>query len=900
LTVTLKSLFIGLRFMSHKTASDVRAKKKHEKKASDLQGTSESQRKTGITIVSKVSKSTIQASENVPQEETSEMQWVVETQKNKSGIVHPDTFQEARKELIAEVQLKKRRNSDPLLGSLETLNFSTISSSTLSKTTAISGTTSEQDRSPRKHRTSKESPRPGGHSTTASKKAPSRTGTSPDERRYLPSDEEVFDSSPDTLSPLHQFTDEISKEELSWGSSLSTEESSLLSSIDLKDDNDSESELDPREVDSVGLFKIDNPEFNSDPIAENAVIWKELHGVKYIKAATPAALIHMLADASAYSDKDFIDTFLLTYEYWTDAVTVLKLLYNQYVSPKIRTKTSKIDNEETLRLWIQLRVINVLKKWIELKYNELRKHKLWQNTLTRFLRYLANRSEKERSWAAHLKKLMKQHSEVLKMKIKGSQNLNTSSRSAGEMTGFSLSTRNITSSCSNNPTDSSTSTNVATGSSPTKLSTQQISMSQKVLNEYSVKDIARQMCLMDYNLFKSIKLSEYYRKQFEKEALKMDQLSSSDKENKQTESSNLNKKEKEQKHQSSSNIMKATERFNQVTYWVATEIVLAPNIKQRVKYLTKFIHIMEELRQEKDFNGLMQIYSALHFSYVTRLKKSWRELDIRTQNIFKTIQQLMSTSHNYKLYRQMLDSLQPPGVPIQGLILNDLVYIEELRDREGENNEYVNWEKMSMLAKVFSLVLKFQKLPYTFDEIPALSSFFSDLPNQARILSETELQERSATAEKDEELVSGNKFDSKATTKALFKTPTKEKTKSRSKIGHPLQLSDIWEDKTLYEKFKHYLVGTHNIENLLFYEEVEKFKQNPTVDKARQIVNTYLNEESHHYVSSLDPDTVTRIRNEVKDSNVSLELFDDAQKEVEMQVLNISFTNFLQEKSSKV
>jgi hypothetical protein len=46
--------------------------------------------------------------------------------------------------------------------------------------------------------------------------------------------------------------------------------------------------------------------------------------------------------------------------------------------------------------------------------------------------------------------------------------------------------------------------------------------------------------------------------------------------------------------------------------------------------------------------------------------KSLQELDIRTQNIFKTIQQLMSTAHHYKTYRETLDSLQPPGVPVQG------------------------------------------------------------------------------------------------------------------------------------------------------------------------------------------------------------------------------------------
>jgi hypothetical protein len=61
-----------------------------------------------------------------------------------------------------------------------------------------------------------------------------------------------------------------------------------------------------------------------------------------------------------------------------------------------------------------------------------------------------------------------------------------------------------------------------------------------------------------------------------------------------------------------------------------------------------------------------------------------------------------------------------------------------------------------------------------------------------------------------------------------------------------------------------------------------------------------LNENSQNYVSCIDSDTAARICEEIRSNNITFELFDDAQKEVEMQVLNISFTNFLQEKSTKL
>jgi len=48
---------------------------------------------------------------------------------------------------------------------------------------------------------------------------------------------------------------------------------------------------------------------------------------------------------------------------------------------------------------------------------------------------------------------------------------------------------------------------------------------------------------------------------------------------------------------------------------------VANNRKQRSQKIIKFIQLMDFLKQHKNFNGVMQIYSALNTAAVLRLKK---------------------------------------------------------------------------------------------------------------------------------------------------------------------------------------------------------------------------------------------------------------------------------------
>lgn len=70
-------------------------------------------------------------------------------------------------------------------------------------------------------------------------------------------------------------------------------------------------------------------------------------------------------------------------------------------------------------------------------------------------------------------------------------------------------------------------------------------------------------------------------------------------------------------------VVAMTDRFNFVSDWVVNVLCTADNPKTRVTYFQKFLRIADELRNLGNFNGVLEIMSAIRRGPVDRLKKSF-------------------------------------------------------------------------------------------------------------------------------------------------------------------------------------------------------------------------------------------------------------------------------------
>lgn len=111
---------------------------------------------------------------------------------------------------------------------------------------------------------------------------------------------------------------------------------------------------------------------------------------------------------------------------------------------------------------------------------------------------------------------------------------------------------------------------------------------QPSLLNFKALDIAKQMTLLDAELFQKIEIPEVLIFA------------------------------KDQCEEKSPNLNKFTEHFNKMSYWVRTRILMLKCAKEREKYVEKFIKIMTHLKKIHNYNSYLALLSALASSPIRR------------------------------------------------------------------------------------------------------------------------------------------------------------------------------------------------------------------------------------------------------------------------------------------
>ncbi|CAB1352967.1 unnamed protein product [Coregonus sp. 'balchen'] len=124
------------------------------------------------------------------------------------------------------------------------------------------------------------------------------------------------------------------------------------------------------------------------------------------------------------------------------------------------------------------------------------------------------------------------------------------------------------------------------------------------------------------------------------------------------------------------------EVINQETFWVATEILREPNAMKRMKTIKHFIKIALNCRECKNFNSMFAIISGLNLAPIARLRSSWEKLPSKYDKLFRDLQDIFDPSRNMAKYRNVLSSqsMQPPIIPLFPVVKKDLTFLHEGMD----------------------------------------------------------------------------------------------------------------------------------------------------------------------------------------------------------------------------
>ncbi|XP_014053476.1 rap guanine nucleotide exchange factor 2 isoform X8 [Salmo salar] len=148
------------------------------------------------------------------------------------------------------------------------------------------------------------------------------------------------------------------------------------------------------------------------------------------------------------------------------------------------------------------------------------------------------------------------------------------------------------------------------------------------------------------------------------------------------------------------------EVINQETFWVATEILREPNTMKRMKTIKHFIKIALHCRECKNFNSMFAIISGLNLAPIARLRSSWEKLPSKYDKLFQDLQDIFDPSRNMAKYRNVLSSqsMQPPIIPLFPVVKKDLTFLHEGNDSYVDG--LVNFEKLRMIAKEIRHVVR--------------------------------------------------------------------------------------------------------------------------------------------------------------------------------------------------
>nr|XP_057926915.1 ras-specific guanine nucleotide-releasing factor 2 isoform X2 [Doryrhamphus excisus] len=172
-------------------------------------------------------------------------------------------------------------------------------------------------------------------------------------------------------------------------------------------------------------------------------------------------------------------------------------------------------------------------------------------------------------------------------------------------------------------------------------------------------------------------------------------------------------------------IMKTSQHFNDMSNLVASQIMTHTDVGSRASSIEKWVAVADICRCLNNYNGVLEITSALNRSAIYRLKKTWAKVSKQTKALMDKLQKTVSSEGRFKNLRETLKNCNPPCVPYLGMYLTDLAFIEEGTPNFTEEG-LVNFSKMRMISHIIREIRQFQQTPYRIEHQVKVTQYLLD------------------------------------------------------------------------------------------------------------------------------------------------------------------------------